>query len=81
VQIYYFNESFYLVSIALTKISILFFYLRIFPNPRFRRLVWFVIALCIGYILGFVIPVVFQCEPIRAAWQHWDGEHCEMHQS
>ncbi|ORX93766.1 hypothetical protein BCR34DRAFT_608475 [Clohesyomyces aquaticus] len=33
--IYYFDECFYLSSIALTKISILLFYLRIFPERRF----------------------------------------------
>lgn len=65
----------YLSSIALTKISILLFYLRIFPNPLFRKLVWVAIMYCVGYILGTVIPLVFQCDPIDHAWTRWDNEH------
>ena len=74
-HIYYFDEMLYLSSIALTKISILLFYLRIFPNPTFRRLVWLAIAYCIGYILGTVIALVFQCKPLNLAWTRWDNEH------
>jgi len=66
---------FYLSAIALTKVSILLFYLRIFPNPVFRRLVYVALAYCIGYILGTVIALVFQCNPISLAWDRWDGEH------
>ena len=66
---------FYLSAIALTKVSILLFYLRIFPNPVFRRLVYVALAYCIGYILGTVIALVFQCSPISLAWDRWDGEH------
>jgi hypothetical protein len=65
----------YLASIALTKISILLFYLRIFPNQAFRRLVYGTLALCILYIVGFIPAVIVQCNPIRIAWQRWDGEH------
>lgn len=65
----------YLASIALTKISILMFYLRIFPNPTFRKLVWVGVAYCVGYILGTVLALVFQCQPLNLAWNHWDGEH------
>ncbi|KAF2677933.1 hypothetical protein K458DRAFT_377483 [Lentithecium fluviatile CBS 122367] len=74
-HIYYFDESFYVASIALTKISILLFYLRIFPNQNFRRLVYATLALCVLYVVGFIPAVIVQCIPIRVAWQHWDGEH------
>ncbi|KAF1972783.1 hypothetical protein BU23DRAFT_508119 [Bimuria novae-zelandiae CBS 107.79] len=74
-HIYYFDEAFYLSSIALTKISILLFYLRIFPNPRFRLLVWVAIAYCIGYILGTTLALIFQCKPLNLAWTRWDNEH------
>ncbi|KAF1951534.1 hypothetical protein CC80DRAFT_203280 [Byssothecium circinans] len=74
-HVYYFDEMFYLSSLALTKISILLFYLRIFPNQSFRRIVYFTLALCVLYILGFVPATVVQCYPIRHAWERWDGEH------
>ncbi|OCL08806.1 hypothetical protein AOQ84DRAFT_317837, partial [Glonium stellatum] len=73
--IYYFDESLYLASLALTKISILFFYLRIFPERNFRRVVYGVMACCVGYIVAFVLISVFQCRPIPFSWKRWDGEH------
>ena len=74
-QIYYFDEIFYLTSIALTKISILLFYLRIFPNRDFRRWVYVVLALCTLYILSFIPVTIFQCLPVHLAWERWDGQH------
>lgn len=75
VQIYYFDELFYLSAIALTKISILLFYLRIFPNRDFRRWVYGVLILCVLYIVTFIPLTIFQCLPIHQAWERWDGEH------
>ncbi|OCL12389.1 hypothetical protein AOQ84DRAFT_155692 [Glonium stellatum] len=74
-HIYYFDESFYLSSLALTKISILLFYLRIFPDRGFRRSVYFTMACCAAYIIAFIPITVFQCRPINLAWKRWDGEH------
>ncbi|KAF2816751.1 uncharacterized protein BDZ99DRAFT_403879 [Mytilinidion resinicola] len=74
-HVYYFDEILYLMAIALTKISILFFYLRIFPEKNFRRCVYGVMACCVIYIVGFIPPVIAQCQPINLAWKHWDGEH------
>ncbi|KAF2748513.1 hypothetical protein M011DRAFT_400906, partial [Sporormia fimetaria CBS 119925] len=74
-RIYYFDELFYLSSIGLTKISILLFYLRIFPERTFRRWTHMTIALCILYMLGFGFAVIGQCTPVNLAWNHWDGEH------
>lgn len=59
----------------MTKISILFFYLRIFPKQSFRRLCYIAIGLNFSYILTFVCVAVFQCRPIRAAWLRWDGSY------
>ena len=74
-QIFYYTELLYLASVALTKISILLFYLRIFPDTKLRRAIWFTIVLCILYLIAFVLATALQCLPIRIAWQHWDGEH------
>ncbi|EKG09298.1 integral membrane protein, putative, partial [Macrophomina phaseolina MS6] len=73
--VYYIDEPLYLASTALTKISILYFYLRIFPNESFRRATATLIACCIAYFIVFATVSVFQCRPISAAWKHWDGEH------
>ncbi|KAL1987280.1 hypothetical protein VTN96DRAFT_4308 [Rasamsonia emersonii] len=73
--IYFFDESIYLSILPLTKISILFFYLRIFPKKSFRIATYVVMALNVGYLISFVLISVFQCRPLDAAWLRWDGEH------
>jgi len=74
-KIYYYDETLYLASIAGTKISILLFYLRIFPDRWFRLCVYGMLGACAIYILGFIPAIILQCIPIRVAWLHWDGEH------
>ena len=59
----------------MTKISILLFYLRIFPNKNFRRCVYVCITFGVLYILAFIPVTIFQCLPIRIAWDKWDGQH------
>jgi len=74
-QIFYYTELLYLASVALTKISILLFYLRIFPQKSLRKMIYSTIGLCIAYMIAFVIVTALQCMPVRIAWEHWDGEH------
>jgi hypothetical protein len=74
-KIFYFTELLYLTSIGLTKISILLFYLRIFPHRGLRRIIYFTIVLCVLYIIAFVTATALQCLPISLAWNRWDGEH------
>ena len=59
----------------MVKISIVFFFLRIFPSRSFRWVLWgtqyFNILLGISFIIvGFV-----QCRPLNFFWDRWDGEH------
>ncbi|CAG5154354.1 uncharacterized protein ALTATR162_LOCUS3573 [Alternaria atra] len=74
-EIFYYTELLYLASIALTKIAVLLFYLRIFPHQNLRRIIYVTIVVCIMYIIAFVTATALQCIPIRIAWEHWDGEH------
>lgn len=60
--------------LPLTKISILCFYLRIFPERRFRIVTYFVIGLNLSYLVVFILISVFQCRPQPGAWLQWDGE-------
>lgn len=74
-KIYYFDEDLYLTALPLIKISILLFYLRIFPQTWFRYACFATMAACVGYGIAFLLVSVFQCQPIDLAWNHWDGEH------
>jgi hypothetical protein len=69
------DEVFYILCIAMTKISILLFYLRIFPERRFRRMAWATLTCCVLFIATFVPALIAQCNPISLAWDRWDGEH------
>ena len=74
-QIFYYTELLYLISVGLIKISILLFYLRIFPRQSLRRAIWATITICVLYIIAFVTATALQCIPVRISWEHWDGEH------
>lgn len=70
----YVMEIVYFALVALLKLSLLFFYLRIFPGTRLRQLIWGTIILNSVYGVVFVFVGIFQCRPIAHYWKHWDGE-------
>lgn len=69
------DEVLYLSILPMTKISILCFYLRVFPKKEIRVTAYVVMAFCVGYLISFVLISVFQCDPINGAYLRWDGEH------
>lgn len=85
-QYFYINQYLYQAVIALTKISIVLLYLRIFPytvSQRFSYISWTLIAGLLAYGIGFIIYCGFQCTPISYVWTQWDGEqegHCSNFQ-
>ncbi|KAH8890587.1 hypothetical protein GQ53DRAFT_721375 [Thozetella sp. PMI_491] len=72
---FYIIEIIYFALICLLKMSLLLFFLRIFPTPLVRRLLWGTVALNIMYGLTFIFIGIFQCRPISFYWDKWDGEH------
>ncbi|KAK6380315.1 hypothetical protein LTS17_005504 [Exophiala oligosperma] len=74
-KIYYIDEVVYIITVSMTKVAILCFYLRVFPEMYFRRLVLIAMAATIAYMIAFVLVSALQCQPVSLAWTHWDGEH------
>ncbi|TDZ30726.1 hypothetical protein C8035_v002322 [Colletotrichum spinosum] len=79
-KVFYVDESLYLCCLGLTKISVLFFYLRIFPNRAFR---WATYATMGNIILSTTVLLflqIFQCIPFEYNWLGWKGDfgphHC-----
>lgn len=70
-QMYYWGEWTYLVIAAGYKIGILLFLLRIFPEKRFRVIVWCLVAFNAAWGVASVAMTIFQCWPIRKAWD-WE---------
>jgi len=73
--LYFYDEIIYLAIPPLTKISILVFYLRIFPRKEMRKWVYVLIGGNVLYFIVFEVITIFQCTPIDGAWRHWDGEY------
>lgn len=65
------EETFYLICLCLTKVSVLCFYLRIFPHQRFRWAAHTTMAFVVAPTLILVLMQVFQCVPIRYVWEGW----------
>ncbi|KAK7967343.1 CFEM domain-containing protein [Apiospora aurea] len=78
-QIEGFAKGFYAITICyfsevfLLKLSILFFYLRIFPSKDMKRLLWATIVFDVLFGVSFILIGIFQCTPISANWTAWRG--------
>ncbi|KAK7535354.1 uncharacterized protein J3D65DRAFT_592362 [Phyllosticta citribraziliensis] len=72
---YFFGEIFYVVALGISKISVLFFYLRVFPAKDFRMIIYATMGVCVVYCIVFGIVTALQCSPVSYAWTQWDGLH------
>ncbi|KAK6415770.1 hypothetical protein LTR95_017544, partial [Oleoguttula sp. CCFEE 5521] len=61
---------------AMTKISISLLYLRMFPSPKFRRMIFAFIAFVVAYCNSALFTSIFQCSPIEKAWRKSMDGHC-----
>ena len=64
VQLFFLGELFYFAGLSLVKISILFFFYRMFPVRNLQNIMIFIMALCAGYGICFFVATLFQCRPI-----------------
>ncbi|CZR68873.1 related to integral membrane protein PTH11 [Phialocephala subalpina] len=63
------------IPLSLVKISILLFYLRLFPGTTIRRVIYATITFNVLVGLTFDLIALLQCRPIDFYWKRWDGEH------
>ena len=66
-QHYYFGEMIY-TCVAVTEVAILFLYLRLATERTCRYLIWTCMTFVVITSLSCVIASIFQCQPIRKAW-------------
>lgn len=79
IQYVWLTEIMYMMTLGLTKIAILAFYLKVFPNEGFRRVCWTTAAVCLCSFPAFSIFTIFYCTPVSYTWEGWTGEvagHC-----
>jgi len=72
---FYIMAILYFVQVMMVKLSLLLFYLRIFPGQGVRRVLWGTIIFTLLFGFVFLILAIFQCSPVSFFWTHWDGEH------
>ncbi|KAK8006113.1 hypothetical protein PG991_012410 [Apiospora marii] len=72
-KFFYILEILYFTQVSLVKLSLLFFYMRIFPGRTIRWLLWGTVVFNCLFGLSFSLVAVFQCQPIEFYWKKWDG--------
>lgn len=65
----------YFLDLAALKLSLLLFYLRIFPSTTLKRLLWATVVFDVLYGLVFALVGLLQCRPMSFFWTRWDGQH------
>lgn len=73
-QLWYFDAVLYVTCLGLTKVSILLFYLTVFPKRSFRLVAHLLIAGNAVYVVVFGCLLLFQCRPVSGAWRAWDTD-------
>lgn len=69
-------EIIYLPVICCIKLSILFTYIRIFPQPWLKKAVYGVMAFIAVYFITGFFGDLFQCYPISSWWELDESRHC-----
>lgn len=63
-QILRIYQTVHTIPIMFAKLSILFFYRRVFRGPSFSAISWATIILVIVWGIGFFFSILFECVPI-----------------
>ncbi|CAF3592462.1 unnamed protein product [Fusarium graminearum] len=64
-------EYMYAITLTLTKLSILAFFLRIFPDHNFRRMVHGTVAFIIVMSATFLVLFMLQSVSMKVSWEGW----------
>lgn len=69
---------YYIVN-ASTKLVLLFFYLRIFPEKNTRRILLGTIVVIVCYAVAFGIAGINLCRPVDYFWRQWTEDSYQGH--
>lgn len=72
----------FIITIGLTKVSILMTYLRIFPSKLNRQFCYAMLAYTIAFSIACFFLVLFQCTPVHVYWETYKflltiEQHCK----
>ncbi|KAH7120705.1 CFEM domain-containing protein, partial [Dactylonectria macrodidyma] len=72
---FYIMAWLYFLQTTLVKLSIIAFYMRIFPARGVQRVLWATFIFTSLWGVAFIFTSIFQCSPIPHFWKQWDGMH------
>ena len=72
---FYIQAVLYFAEVSLLKMSILYFYLRIFPERKIRLVLYGTMVANAMSGIAYVVAAIFQCWPISYNWTRWDQQH------
>ncbi|KAF1932823.1 uncharacterized protein M421DRAFT_416433 [Didymella exigua CBS 183.55] len=72
---FYVMATLYFTQVTLLKLTLIFFYIRVFPSKEVQRLLWATVVFVLLWGIAFIITAIFQCQPIHYFWTKWDGMH------
>ncbi len=67
----------YFLGTGFVKMSIICFYLRIFPGQGVQRLLWGTFIFVGLWTFAHLIANFFQCTPVSYFWKQWDKDHAK----
>lgn len=62
----------YIVQVTFLKLTLLLFFLRMFPGTMTRRLLWITVGFTVAWGVPSLLLVIFECRPIPHLWEAWD---------
>jgi hypothetical protein len=72
-KLLYVAEICYMAAEALTQLSFLAFYLRIFPDNTFHWIAYGLMCLSVCFGISNTFVMIFQCTPVPYFWTGWTG--------
>ncbi|KAM0818047.1 hypothetical protein AB5N19_03854 [Seiridium cardinale] len=73
-KIFFIDELFYTIVLALCRVSLLFFLIRVFSVPTFQKICWIVIGWVVLSAIIIILMTLFQCWPINYNWEGVFGD-------
>ncbi|KAK1964467.1 CFEM domain-containing protein [Colletotrichum sublineola] len=64
----------YITCLAFIKASILFLFLRVFPEGKFRKALWYTQVFNLLVFISFLAGAIAACQPIEYFWIGWAKE-------
>ncbi|XMA14377.1 hypothetical protein WAI453_007168 [Rhynchosporium graminicola] len=75
-KLFFVMRIYYIIVQVLLKVSILLFYIRVFPVRWLESTTWIMIAFIILHGIAFNFAIIFQCTPVKKLWNPRVRGHC-----